>query len=450
MNNSNKFMTHFTKRIFWMVVIVTLASSPFSNAKAIFIEQQFQPCEFTPPNTPGSLTASPDGDVYINWTDTSTDEDGFILERSNDQFTTVQATMQFPADTSSAVDSGLADGTYVYRVYAFNATGGYSGYASSQEVIIEASPSPSPSESPVAVLIDAINLEIALPSCATITIVKNSINGNDAFDFEMTRQDSGNPSKDFTLVTSSESTWASESFSVYANADGTIYSLTEGELAEGWSLTGSLCAYDFVEKRLPIESSESILVYPGDQITCTFENTYVAPTPTPTPILINGGGPAPVAPQVTPTPSTSPVPSFTPQILGISTAVGDPANLIKYRVEEGDLIRAVGDHHVYILNSAGYKRLYLNPLIFGFYGEASWDRIKIVDPEVRDAFPTSALFRNCETQEPKVYGAEITGEDTGMLHWLNISSVEALEQDGHFFKKVFCINTAELTWFLNQ
>ena len=65
----------------------------------------------------------------------------------------------------------------------------------------------------------------------------------------------------------------------------------------------------------------------------------------------------------------------------------------------------------------------------------------------RDLFVTSGLFRNCETNDKKVYGVETTGEDTGKLHWVNTTGEQAVADDADFFKKVFCINTKEFNWY---
>ena len=65
----------------------------------------------------------------------------------------------------------------------------------------------------------------------------------------------------------------------------------------------------------------------------------------------------------------------------------------------------------------------------------------------RDAFLTSGLFRNCETNDPKVYAADVTGEDIGTLHWVNVTGEQAVQQDANFFKKVFCINNNEFSWY---
>ncbi len=121
-----------------------------------------------------------------------------------------------------------------------------------------------------------------------------------------------------------------------------------------------------------------------------------------------------------------------------------------YGLTEGDTVSAAGseDPDVYIVNEMGYKRLFLNPAIFGFYGHlGGFAKVKSVSPATRDAFPTSGLFRNCETNSQKVYGVEVTGEDTGMFHWVNVTGEQAVTQDPNFFSKVFCINTNEENWY---
>jgi len=132
----------------------------------------------------------------------------------------------------------------------------------------------------------------------------------------------------------------------------------------------------------------------------------------------------------------------------VPTAFG--ATPADYGLKEGDTISAAGsdDPDVYIVNEHGYKRLFLNPVIFGFYGHlGGFAKVKKVSPATRDAFPTSGLFRNCETNDPKVYGVETTGEDTGVLHWVNTTGEQAVADDPNFFKKVFCINNNEFNWY---
>lgn len=121
-----------------------------------------------------------------------------------------------------------------------------------------------------------------------------------------------------------------------------------------------------------------------------------------------------------------------------------------FGLKEGDTISAAGsdDPDVYIVNEHGFKRLFLNPVIFGFYGHlGGFAKVKNVSAPTRDAFPTSGLFRNCETNEQKVWAVEVTGEDTGTLHHVNMSGDAAVSQDANFFKKVFCINNNEANWY---
>jgi len=121
-----------------------------------------------------------------------------------------------------------------------------------------------------------------------------------------------------------------------------------------------------------------------------------------------------------------------------------------FGLKEGDTVSAAGsdDPDVYIVNDAGYKRLFLNPVIFNMYGHlGGFANVKTISAATRDAFPTSGLFRNCETNDQKVYGVQTTGEDTGMLHWVNTSGSQAVADDPNFFQKVFCINTNEFNWY---
>ena len=121
-----------------------------------------------------------------------------------------------------------------------------------------------------------------------------------------------------------------------------------------------------------------------------------------------------------------------------------------YNLKEGDTVSATGsdDPDVYIVNEMGFKRLFLNPVIFGFYGHlGGFANVKSVSPATRDAFVTSGLFRNCESGDEKVYGVETSGEDVGSLRWVNTSGAQAVADDANFFKKVFCINNNEFNWY---
>lgn len=145
-----------------------------------------------------------------------------------------------------------------------------------------------------------------------------------------------------------------------------------------------------------------------------------------------GGGGVPAwPPDPTPTPISRPTPE-------------------QHGLRDGDVVGAKNsnDPDIYIINKFGYKRLFLNPIIFSFYGHlGGFNKVKTIDPTVRDKFTTSGLFRNCESNDQKVYGVETTGEDTGTLHWVNTTGTQAVADDPDFFKKVFCINNNEFNWY---
>jgi hypothetical protein len=83
---------------------------------------------FSPLLAPTGLTATTTAtsSVSLLWTDNSSNEDGFIVYRGTDgiNFSKIGTT---GANISSFIDSGLAPGTYVYRVRAYNAAA-FSGY----------------------------------------------------------------------------------------------------------------------------------------------------------------------------------------------------------------------------------------------------------------------------------------------------------------------------------
>lgn len=114
-----------------------------------------------------------------------------------------------------------------------------------------------------------------------------------------------------------------------------------------------------------------------------------------------------------------------------------------FGLKEGDIIRATGDLDIYIVNTDGFKRLFVNPAIFNLYGHLGWDKVREVSSTTRDSFITSGLFRNCESGDERVYGLDVSTEDSASLHWVNTSGEQATKDDTNFFKKVFCINNAE-------
>lgn len=117
-----------------------------------------------------------------------------------------------------------------------------------------------------------------------------------------------------------------------------------------------------------------------------------------------------------------------------------------FGLKEGDFIRAEGDNDIYIINDFGYKRLVLSPKICLQYGHLGkrgcFSAVKIVTPAVRDAFKTSQLYTNGETNDGKIYYLETTGEDTAFLRHLNISGADFKSQGG-IFSSVFLFNNLE-------
>ena len=67
--------------------------------------------------------------LQLTWTDNSTNENGFAIERATGTTGTFAQVGTTAATLTAYSDSGLADATtYCYRVRAFNAAG-YSGYS---------------------------------------------------------------------------------------------------------------------------------------------------------------------------------------------------------------------------------------------------------------------------------------------------------------------------------
>lgn len=166
--------------------------------------------------------------------------------------------------------------------------------------------------------------------------------------------------------------------------------------------------------------------------TCsTLPATLPSPSPTPAPTVTLQ--PSPIVSQ---TPSPTPVLAPTPAPVFLN---------------EGNMISAYGtfDPDIYVINEWGYKRPIFDPSIFAMYGHLTggYPKVKTVTYQVRDSYITSALFRNCETQEEQVYALSVVDEFEVLLHKVNISGADAVQQDQNFFKKVFCINTRELNWY---
>ncbi len=180
-------------------------------------------------------------------------------------------------------------------------------------------------------------------------------------------------------------------------------------------------------------------VLESKDIKITLKKDYIEPSPSPSPTV--SATPVPtleISPELIPSASTN-----TPVDRGF-------ISLSVLNLREGNVVSVPGssDPDIYIVNDWGYKRLFLNPVIFGFYGHlGGFSSVKNIISTARDTLATSGLFRNCEDDDGRVYGLEVTGEDMGLLHWINITGDQAVAQDSEFFKKVFCINNREFNWY---
>ena len=241
---------------------------------------------------------------------------------------------------------------------------------------------------------------------------------------------------DFTIIGGSD---ANE---VTTDASSVTVSISSGQTFTFKSSTGNKltnnggfaysCSGNESTLTLTVSSQQTIVISPDE------------------PGCASGGGGGGGAGGVSGSVASTPIPVSSPTAMGATPVSRGFVSLAALSLKEGDVVSAAGsdDPDVYIVNSWGYKRLFLNPVIFGFYGHlGGFSKVKNAVVSTRDTLVTSGLFRNCETNDPKVYGVEVTGEDTGALHWVNTTGAQAVADDPEFFKKVFCINNNEFNWY---
>jgi hypothetical protein len=85
-----------------------------------------------PPAAPYGLTADAvsASEINLNWTDNSSDEDGFTVERSTDNFVTYANITSVGPNVTNYQDYSVAGSTtYYYRVFAYSNANGSSGYS---------------------------------------------------------------------------------------------------------------------------------------------------------------------------------------------------------------------------------------------------------------------------------------------------------------------------------
>ena len=124
-------------------------SSKYSNTAEATTQSGPPPPPPPPPAAPSNLTAQAVSTSQINlsWSDNSTDEDGFRIERCQGPMAGCSPFAQIAQvgpDTASYSNTGLAsETTYSYRVVAYNGAGD-SGYSNTMEETTQSPPPPPP------------------------------------------------------------------------------------------------------------------------------------------------------------------------------------------------------------------------------------------------------------------------------------------------------------------
>ena len=108
---------------------------------------------------------------------------------------------------------------------------------------------------------------------------------------------------------------------------------------------------------------------------------------------------------------------------------------------DGTLIRARGDHKVYVIRG-GWRRHIIDARIFGFYKGLGFENVTEVDPDVLNKYRESDLVRYSGNQ--RVYSISIDGSK----RWLDIGG-DQFTVSGRSWDSIFEINNLELTFYKN-
>ena len=99
-------------------------------------------------------------------------------------------------------------------------------------------------------------------------------------------------------------------------------------------------------------------------------------------------------------------------------------------IQEGALIRTIGDVDIYIVKYIGnkkFKRLILNPSVFNSYRHLRWEDIVEVESETTNSFTTSNLVRNATTGE--IYRLTANGDIGTRRHFRSVGVMQRLGYD---------------------
>jgi len=110
-------------------------------------------------------------------------------------------------------------------------------------------------------------------------------------------------------------------------------------------------------------------------------------------------------------------------------------------IQEGALIRAIGDIDVYIVKYVGtkqFKRLILSPSVFNSYQHLKWTDVQDIEKSVVDSFTTSELVR--AVGDTKVYKLYPAG-DTGEKRW--VKTAEGFNRMGFDWDSIYEINAVD-------